>query len=129
MELPDWIPKEAWDGWVEMRSRIKKPLTKRAIGMAISKLWDFKNRGYDIAKILDASTFNCWQGLFEPKEAIHNARESFEQQKRRREEKALGDVFAGAGQVLQRLEGDLANPRSDKKTTRNLPPAPRRPLP
>ncbi|MGA1554268.1 MAG: hypothetical protein ACO35I_09655, partial [Burkholderiaceae bacterium] len=36
--LPDWIPTDAWDGFVEMRVKIKKPMTDRAIKLAVGKL-------------------------------------------------------------------------------------------
>src|SRR3990167_1867040 len=37
-ELPDWIPKEAWEGYVEMREAKKKKLTPRAIKILFTKL-------------------------------------------------------------------------------------------
>jgi hypothetical protein len=63
--LPSWIPKEPWDGFVEMRKEIKKPLTGRAIKLAITKLQELKELGNDPGKVLDQSTMSKWQGLFE----------------------------------------------------------------
>jgi hypothetical protein len=65
--LPEWIPKEAWDGFVEMRKEIRKPLTGRALTLAINALLDLKNKGNDPGKVLDQSTYCKWQGLFEIK--------------------------------------------------------------
>lgn len=65
--FPEFIPLEAWEGFVIMRKAIKKPLTDRAITIAINKLTKFYELGYDIEQILDSSTNNCWQDLFEPK--------------------------------------------------------------
>lgn len=62
--LPDWMPKEAWDGYVEMRKAKKKPMTARAQELIISKLNGFARMGYNIAEILDESTMNCWTGVF-----------------------------------------------------------------
>lgn len=64
--LPDWIPQEAWNGWVEMRKEVlKKPLkTDRAITLAINTLTRLRDEGNDPAAVLDQSTFQGWQGLF-----------------------------------------------------------------
>lgn len=63
--LPDWIPADAWAGYVEMRVTIKKPLkTERAINLAINTLDRLRADGNDPAAVLDQSTLNSWQGLF-----------------------------------------------------------------
>lgn len=66
-DIPEWIPKEQWNGFVFMRKEIKKPLTGRAIKIAISTLLDLKNRGHDPGRVLDQSTMAKWHGLFELK--------------------------------------------------------------
>ena len=63
-ELPDWLPREAWTGFEEMRRKIKKPLTDRAAAMAIRKLGTLRLEGHDPAEVLDQSTLNCWQDLY-----------------------------------------------------------------
>lgn len=63
MDHPD--VKDAFAGFKEMRVKIKKPMTKRAEDMAISKL--IKLAGEDIVlavNILNQSTFKSWQDLF-----------------------------------------------------------------
>lgn len=64
--LPEWIPAEAWAGYVEMRKEtLKKPLkTDRAIKLAISTLEKLRDQGQDVTAVLDQSTFKGWQGLF-----------------------------------------------------------------
>lgn len=65
IEIPSWIPAEAWAGYVEMRVAIKKPLkTERAINLAINTLDRLRADGNDPAAVLDQSTLNSWQGLF-----------------------------------------------------------------
>lgn len=65
--IPSWIEKKAWDGFFAMRTRIKKPLTPRAVELAIMKLEKFKDRGFSVKEILEQSDFNEWQDLYEPK--------------------------------------------------------------
>lgn len=66
--LPDWIPVDAWNGWLEMRKKLKKPLTDRAAQRAINKLASMMQMGQDIAEVLDRSTMNGWTDLYEIRE-------------------------------------------------------------
>ena len=66
--LPDWLPMDAWNGWVEMRKQRKRPLTDRATNRAINKLDAIRAKGHDIAELLDRSTINGWLDIYEPKE-------------------------------------------------------------
>ncbi|HLW51266.1 MAG TPA: hypothetical protein VKW06_00355 [Candidatus Angelobacter sp.] len=70
--LPDWIPQESWDGFEEMRKKIRKPMTDRARGMVITELFKLKNRGHPAGEVLDQSTRNCWQDVYELKEKRSN---------------------------------------------------------
>lgn len=65
IEIPSWIPAEAWAGYVEMRAAIKKPLkTERAITLAINTLDRLRAAGNDPAAVLDQSVMHSWIGLF-----------------------------------------------------------------
>ena len=65
--LPEWIDREAWKGYEEMRAKLKKPLTDRARMLAVRDLEKLRDAGHDAAAVLDQSTQNGWQGLFEIK--------------------------------------------------------------
>ena len=65
--LPDWIDAEAWNGFVVMRKKIKKPLTEHAMTLAIKELEKLKTVGNDPNAVLNKSTLHSWQGLFEIK--------------------------------------------------------------
>lgn len=84
IELPDFIDPDAWSGFIEMRKKIKKPPTERACQLLIKKLVMFHNAGHDANAILDQSTTNGWQDLFEIKESYRGNRsglKTFEQQR------------------------------------------------
>lgn len=66
--LPNWLPVDAWNGWLEMRKQRKKPLTDRAASRAINKLEAMRDAGQDITEVLDRSTMNGWTDLYEIKE-------------------------------------------------------------
>jgi len=65
--LPDWIPSDAWEGYVAMRKRQRKPMTDRARNLKVAELQRFRDEGYDLQAILDKSTSNCWTDLYPPK--------------------------------------------------------------
>lgn len=59
----------AFTDYVEMRKKIKHPMTERAIELAMKRLDDMSNGDNDVAvQILDQSVLNSWKGLFPLKE-------------------------------------------------------------
>jgi uncharacterized protein YdaU (DUF1376 family) len=66
--LPVWIPAAAWSGYVEMRQRIRRPMTDKARSIAVQKLESLRHEGQSPAAVLEQSTFNSWQGLFPVRE-------------------------------------------------------------
>lgn len=67
----DELLNQAFSDFVDMRKKIKKPMTDRAIVIAMNKLKELAaipfsdSMDNDLAiKILEQSTMNCWQGLF-----------------------------------------------------------------
>jgi hypothetical protein len=65
--LPDWIPDDAWQGYVEMRAKIKKPMTDRARDLIVAKLDRWRADGHSVGAVLDASTSNNWTDVYLPK--------------------------------------------------------------
>ena len=61
---PDWVPADAWGAYVEMREKIKKPLTPFAAKLAVKKLDEFRADGMEPGAVLEQSVFGSWQGLF-----------------------------------------------------------------
>ena len=66
--LPDWIPKDHWDAWLEARKKARKTPTDYAKRLAVLKLENLRDQGHAPAQVLMASAFNGWSGLFPPKE-------------------------------------------------------------
>ena len=65
--LPEWVPSEPWAGFVEMRRKVSKPMTDRAMRLKWAELEKFRDAGHDLTAILDKSTSNNWTDLYEPK--------------------------------------------------------------
>lgn len=66
-DLPDWLPLDAWAGFLEMRKASGKKPTARAIELLIAKLDKLRSDGNDPGAVLDQSTERNWQGIFEVK--------------------------------------------------------------
>lgn len=67
-DLPDFIDAILFDDFLDMRKKIKKPVTEKAKELIIKKLTEFENKKSGEANIsLENSIANCWQGVFEPK--------------------------------------------------------------
>lgn len=70
--IPEWVPADAWNGFLAMRTKIKKPLTDRAVVRMLSRLSQFRDKGLNIGELLDEATAHCWQDIYEPKAAPTN---------------------------------------------------------
>lgn len=62
--LPDWMPADDWNAYVEMRQKIRKPMTDHAKDLAVKKLARFRDAGEDPAELLQAATLGSWQGIY-----------------------------------------------------------------
>lgn len=61
------IPIDDWNAYLEMRKKIKKPMTENAKALAISKLLELRAEGHSPASVLQNAVFNSYQGLYPPK--------------------------------------------------------------
>ena len=60
---------EAFQAFIQMRKKVKAPMTDRAIELAIKKLEELANNDTDIMiKIVDQSTMNSWKSFYPLKE-------------------------------------------------------------
>lgn len=62
--VPDWVPKQAWEEYLKMRKRIKRPITEYAKSLAVKKLERLVKEGYSAEDVLNESTLRCWTGIF-----------------------------------------------------------------
>lgn len=62
--LPDWIPSDAWDGFIETRIRIRSKPTPYSVRLLIKKLQKLKAEGQDVRAVLEQSIERSWRGLF-----------------------------------------------------------------
>jgi hypothetical protein len=65
--LPDWVPREQWDGYTEARKQMRKPLTDRAKKLLLAELTKLRDEGHDPATLLDTATAKNWLSVYPPK--------------------------------------------------------------
>jgi hypothetical protein len=64
VELPDWIPADAWKSFEKARKKLRAPLTDEAKTLAIAELGKLRDQGHDPRAVLEQSVFRGWRGLF-----------------------------------------------------------------
>lgn len=68
-EVPDWVDRDAWNGFVSMRRRERHPLTARAAKLIFAELDKLRGEGHAPNAVLDQSTRNGWRDVFPVKAA------------------------------------------------------------
>lgn len=75
--LPNWVPKQDWDDFLEVRKKKRAPATRRAFELLITKLNHLRGKGYDPPSVLQQSIERGYTGLFELK-GDYSERNNFE---------------------------------------------------
>ena len=64
MELPEWLPEETWNEWIEYRRKVKKkPASEVSQRMTIKKLTRYMEQGYCPVKLIEQAMEFEWQGI------------------------------------------------------------------
>jgi len=86
VELPDWLPKDLWEEYLNMRRQIKKPLTSFGQRLAIKNLNKLREQGYDVGEIIETSISRCWLGFFPPQNNLFHNYSGYKNRKEEDEE-------------------------------------------
>ena len=62
--MPGWVPTGPWEAYADMRKKIRKPMTNRAVQLTVMKLSKLRTAGQDIAACLDQSTRSGWPDIY-----------------------------------------------------------------
>lgn len=96
--LPGYIDRDAWQGFEDMRIKLKKPLTDRARKLIVYELDRIKQAGHCPNAALDQSTLHDWADVYVPKakeiEAKPIPREQAEARMREAEQKRVDEYIA-----------------------------------
>lgn len=64
IEIPDWVPVDPWNGWLEMRRTKGGKDTAYALTLAIGDLRKLADAGHPPGAVLDQSTLSRWTKLY-----------------------------------------------------------------
>jgi hypothetical protein len=70
-KLPHWIDLSVWTEYLEMRKRIRKPATQRAMELVIKDLARLAEQGHSPTAVLEQSIKKSWTGVFAVKDDNH----------------------------------------------------------
>jgi DNA-binding Lrp family transcriptional regulator len=90
--LPDFVPVLEWTAYREMRVKIRKPMTERAVELAFRKLAQLKAAGHEPRDVLDQAVLNSHQGLWPIRQEKSNERETAGE-RRSRHNREVADTF------------------------------------
>ncbi len=62
--LPEWVPKDLFQDFKQMRQKKKKPLTDRATQLAIANLTTLRDSGEDIPAVIKQSILHSWDTFY-----------------------------------------------------------------
>lgn len=62
--LPEWINKETWEAFLEMRKKKRAIPTERAVQLLIKELEKLKSEGHDPNEVLNQSIMRNYTGVF-----------------------------------------------------------------
>ena len=65
--MPDWLPADKWQDFVDHRKAIRKPMTEKARERMLRHLADLKGKGHDVVTLMDTAIRSGWQDVYEPK--------------------------------------------------------------
>ncbi|MFN9476383.1 helix-turn-helix domain-containing protein [Acidovorax sp.] len=73
IELPAWLPAEAWALWVRHRTEARKPITEDGARLQLKTLTKLRAEGHDPVLVIERSVEGGWQGLFPAKDGSTKA--------------------------------------------------------
>jgi len=95
LPLPDWLPKDDWLDYLEMRDKKGKgKATNRAKQLIILKLDEMRKKGHDPSEALQQSIINSWTSVFEVKQENRNGYNNNDKHQRTLEAATRGHIRA-----------------------------------
>lgn len=67
LAIPDWLPIERLEAFIDNRKDLKRPMTQRGADLLIKTLTKLKADGHDPFACMDTSILNNWAGVFPPR--------------------------------------------------------------
>lgn len=62
--VPEWVPREPWEAWLEIRKKVRAKNTDYALSLALKDLEKLRNRGEDPTEVLNRAILGSWKALY-----------------------------------------------------------------
>lgn len=72
-QFPSWWPHPEWEGYLEMRKKLRKAASQRAIELVVAEVTKLRAAGHDPAAVLDRSTIKGWTDVYPLKDGSRPA--------------------------------------------------------
>jgi len=92
--LPNWVPADAWRGWLDMRRTKGGKDTTYALNLAVEQLRKLADAGHPPGDVLDQSTLSRWTKLYALKDTQNEQSRSTGRSQTNRS--AVGDAYIAA---------------------------------
>lgn len=76
IDLPDWLPQEAWATWVQDRKDRRKPITETAARLQVKQLERMLADGHSPESVIEHTISRGWTGLVAPDRPSAGKRQS-----------------------------------------------------
>jgi hypothetical protein len=73
VDVPDWLPAEAWNDWCQYRKTGKGRFTDKAKALSLRTLTKLHDEGHDARALIELAIERGWQGIYAPRAASAGA--------------------------------------------------------
>lgn len=67
VDIPDWLPADAWNDWCQYRKTGKGQFTDKAKALSLRTLTKLHDEGHDARALIELAIERGWQGLYAPR--------------------------------------------------------------
>jgi hypothetical protein len=106
------IPIALWLSFVQMRQKLRKPLTDHGGELIRRKVQTLVDHGEDAVEVVEQSIRNGWQDVFPIRKENGNGRESFQERTQRKSQEEIADMRRNLDPVVHEVERGLPKPSS-----------------
>lgn len=89
--------------FIEHRKQLKKPMTKKALELFISKINDFSSKGYNIKEIVEKSILSSYMTIYEPKKNNNNNFLTASDKRKIQNNRVVDDFFNNSNNQIRKI--------------------------
>ena len=89
--------------FIEHRKQLKKPMTKKALELFISKINDFSLKRYNIKEIVEKSILSGYMTIYEPKKNNNNNFSTASEKRKIQNNRVVEDFFKNSNNQIRKI--------------------------